>query len=160
MTDAVTPRPRALAELIKLAIGAADPVTSAWLRAGILRWARSDGAQSLSACLHLGDSPRRLRLALRDEWLKDAARFVGGSTSALAREIEHYRRFKQAAWQRDDNPPIGARAVEVCVHHAALAAPLPRSWRQLHRIVSDIDRQDGVRPAVLESVPTEPPTEE
>ena len=48
------PKPLAVELATRLVLGVTDPEVLAWVRAGLLRWLKSDGTASLSASLHLG----------------------------------------------------------------------------------------------------------
>jgi hypothetical protein len=135
------PRPLALVLLLRLVGGVDDPAVTAWLRSAVVRWLKSDSDLTLTEALHLGDSARRVRLAVRDSWIAEAAKLTGGASPwtqavVLEREVAHYLTFKWPAWRRLDDPPAGASPIEHCLHIARLADELPRSTASLYRILT------------------------
>jgi hypothetical protein len=140
-TARIKDQPRAQDIAVVLAVrcmeGVIDPEVSAWLRSALLRWRRHGG--NLITHLHL-PSANRFRLACRDLWLVDASRFCPGTawqrTHLLQAEISRFMAYRWAAWQRQDEMPTGAGAIEARLFLACKSHPkLPRSRRALYRII-------------------------
>jgi hypothetical protein len=159
---AAIPRPRLLARVappikgrigsqdiaivlaVRLMEGSVDAEVQAWLRSAFIRWRREGG--NLITYLHLPTS-RRFRIACRDLWLRDAARYCSGTpwprTHQLQSEIARFQAYRWKAWQRQDGVPTGARSIEACLFLACKSYPeLPRSKRALYRIIADAFSED------------------
>jgi len=134
----------ATALAVRLMEGVVDVEVKAWLRSAFVRWRREGG--DLVAHLRL-PTARRFRLACRDLWLRDAARYCVGKpwprTRQLEGEIARFMAYRWLAWQRQHEVPPGARPLEVCLFLAAHAHPeLPRSTRALYRVIADAFSED------------------
>ncbi len=94
----------------------ADAEISGWLASGLSAWLNAGGSLPLLRCLGIPATVPKVRVAMRNLWLKEAAGFVAAPTSwaiarALSDECDHFERSTWPAWQRLDTPP--RRATEL-----------------------------------------------
>jgi hypothetical protein len=104
-------------------------------------WLRAGGAVSLPRCLGLAGTPRKVQLLLRDQWIREAARYVPGDTlwqkaCALATEIKHFESRLWHSWRSERLPPPRATPTQACLLFARTHAPLPGTARRLRSILT------------------------
>lgn len=117
-----------------------------WLIDGILRYVHEgtplDQALGLAG-RGIPSIQTRLRLAARDDALRQAHRALDGDLHALSDAIRRFERRKARAWQDQPTAPDGATEVERHLHAAWRAyrgedgmASLPTSTKRLRAICS------------------------
>lgn len=113
--------------LLSLAEG--DTAAARWLAGAITRmiegenWTKATGIQ-----------PGQVARAVRDDHLRHAGELIGNDAAELHRLAA---RFEGAIWPRwkRSGPPPEAGLVNLLLHQARTAAPLPTSTKQFRRIL-------------------------
>jgi hypothetical protein len=82
-----------------------------------------------------------VQLLLRDQWIREAARYVEAATEwqracKLAEEIRRFERLWEC-WRNGKLPPQHARPVEQALFFARTHAPLPGTARRLRSIFNE-----------------------
>ena len=95
----------------------ADAETADWLAAGLSAWLNAGGTLPLLRCLGMPATVPRVKLAMRDLWLREAAQFVSapklwGRAKGLAAEADHFERRTWPAWRHLDIPPNHASELQ------------------------------------------------
>jgi hypothetical protein len=124
-----------------LASDGLDPEAAAWAAHGLAAWLRCDGKISLQRCLGLHTGPRSVRIALRDEFLREAAREIDAMTLwAKAQKLRaaamHFEAVRWPCWRREALPPARASRIEQALFLARQYAEFPRTARQLRNILA------------------------
>jgi hypothetical protein len=117
-----------------------DREAAAWAAHGLGAWLRCDGEISLPRCLGLHTGPRSVRIALRNQFLREAAREFGATTPwARAQKLHaaarHFEAVRWPCWRREALPPARATRVERALFLARQYAEFPRTVRQLRNIL-------------------------
>jgi hypothetical protein len=123
--------------LAAFADGDERPELLAWLRMSVARWLRRGGA--LHAELGVPMRGERAAVALRDLWLRRAAaaRPAGRTTQRATWIVVQSRRL--AVWRTLAAPPSTATEAEWALWRAMRYAPIPKSVRQVSRIIGALD---------------------
>lgn len=123
-----------------LETGSLDPESAEWLAYGFRRWLNH--GDSLPAMIHFGlpSTPRRLRLAIRDWHLRQAAQHTKEATTwrrarALSEEIERYQGRKAAAWSKLPAAPEHATEIESEIHAASIWGDLPATPQAVRNVL-------------------------
>jgi hypothetical protein len=118
-----------------------------WARAGMATWLRAGGRIPLERCLRLPKTPAKLRQAIRDSHLRQAASLIDASTPyararALEREIAAFMRCAWPAWRECSSPPPGTSRLREALFHALKAGDeAALSARQLATILGSVSGQ-------------------
>lgn len=122
--------------------GQLDELAMQSLARGFTTWLEAGGSLSLQRCLGLPANPERVRLAMRDGHLRDAAQHIDAPTDwqraglmlDAARQFE-LRRW--ACWWSYPAPPPHASDLDRCLFLAMRAGggALPKSQRQYFNIL-------------------------
>lgn len=128
--------------LERIAAGDVGPDVFQWLRGCCSTWLLSGGAVPLERCMHLPNTPKRIQLAQRNEWIRRAAALSQAQTAyaaAVAVEAELSRflsRGPWAHWRHLQSPPEGAsRMGHALFHVARLNDGQALSAKQIWRVV-------------------------
>lgn len=120
--------------------GNLDPEAAEWLAYGFRRWLNHGDA--LPPMIHFGlpSTPRRLRLAIRDWHIKQAAGHIKEQSTwrrarALSEEIERYQGRKAGAWSKLPTAPGHATPIEAELHAASRYADLPSTPQAVRDIL-------------------------
>ena len=119
----------------------ADPETADWLASGFSAWLNAGGALPLLRCLGMPATVPKVKVAMRNQWLKEAAQFVGAAkpwarAKALSEEAERFERRAWLAWKHLDMPPNNASELQKRLFLALkVGIELPTSTKQWSNIL-------------------------
>ncbi len=119
----------------------ADPETADWLASGFSAWLNAGGALPLLRCLGMPATVLRVKTAMRDQWLLEAAQFIGAAkpwarAKALSEEAERFERRAWLAWKHLDLPPDHASELQKRLFLALkVGIELPASTKQWANIL-------------------------
>ena len=119
----------------------ADAETSDWLASGFSAWLNAGGTLPLLRCLGMPATVPRVKIAMRDLWLKEAAGFIAASkpwarAKALSEEGDHFERRTWPAWRHLDTPPRHATELQKRLFLALkTGAGLPGTPKQMANIL-------------------------
>jgi hypothetical protein len=118
----------------------ADREAAAWVASGLSAWLRAGGAVVLPKCLGLPNTATKVRLLLRDEWIREAASYVKADTiwkkaCVLADEIRRFEGRLWPCWRNEKLPPARATPAQACLFFARGHGELPTTARQVRNIL-------------------------
>lgn len=131
-----------------LECGAFDADTEAWMLGSLRRWLAAGGQLSLTACLGIPARPGLVKIAMRDQWLREgAAELPGGpwdQAAALRAAANRFESGKWRFWKHSPLPPPDATRLEKALHLALRSgAKLPRSIQQYRNILATQTEVEG-----------------
>lgn len=116
------------------------PEAARRLATGVRTWLQSGGALSLTRCLGLHHSPERVRMQMRDHYLRQAGQALGIELQAaiLHARMREFMGRRWPCWLDLREPPAYADPVDACLWHAARAAggTLRMTRRRLAQILA------------------------
>lgn len=132
----------ALEMIERIAAGDFAPDVLRRLREGTSAWLLAGGEVSLERCMRLPNTPKRMRQAQRNEWIRRAALMTGEHTSyAAAQKLEEElsRFLSRGPWlqlRAMPAPPPGlGRMSQALFHVARLNDGDSLSSKQIHRVI-------------------------
>lgn len=120
-----------------------DAEAAEWAASGLASWLRLDGQVSLQRALGLGANTDRVRRAIRDLWLREAAALLDhltpwGRAKELCAAGDKFERRVWPCWRGEDCPPNYATPLQGALFFALKAGTkLPGTARQWRNIIGD-----------------------
>ena len=95
----------------------ADAETTDWLASGLSAWLNAGGTLPLLRCLGMPATVPKVKIAMRNLWLKEAVQFIEAKTlrakaRILYNEAERFERRIWPAWRHLDTPPSHATELQ------------------------------------------------
>jgi len=140
-TSAVPPGQAAL-RLFAFIDGDNSPEVLAWIRASFVAWLQRGG--NLERQLYL-TTPARARRAVRDYWLRDAARELSCGASALRKAALRFEARTWPSWRAREDPRWDAPRAERALFYARRAGlAFPRSDEHYGHIIESTGESSEV----------------
>lgn len=146
----------------RVAAGDFAPDVLRWLRESFSGYVLTGGAVSMERCMHLPNTPTRVRLAQRDAWLRQAADLTErsnarGAAEVLADELDVFiARGPWRQWRELKEPPAEVSRLRAALFHVArLNEGKALSSKQVARVIGHrLDKTCPPMPPRLRVVPT------
>ena len=119
----------------------ADAETTDWLASGLSAWLNAGGTLPLLRCLGMPATVPKVKIAMRNLWLKEAAQFIEAKTpwakaKTLCEETGRFERRTWPAWRHFDTPPSHATELQKRLFLALkTGAGLPGTVKQMSNIL-------------------------
>jgi hypothetical protein len=129
----------------RMAAGYFDPEVHAFLRASASAWLLAGGEVPLERCMHLPNTPKRMRLAQRDQWIRCAATMTGKQTAyAAAQDVEQAlsRFLSRGLWPHLRHMSVAPEGISrksaALFYVARLNDGEALSAKQIHRVIRHV----------------------
>ena len=116
--------------------------------ASLRLWVAGGDRISLPVCMGIPGRPGLVKIAMRDQWLREAARHLDGGpwdrARALRRAAKRFEAGKWQFWKNSPSPPPESTHMEQALHLALRSgARLPSSDQQYSNILNGKTKSAG-----------------